>query len=334
MVETKKIELKEEIVEEAIEVVEVREVSEETVVTEVAEVKKEEVNNLPAVTGGDETAERTGKKSKRTRKKKEEIPFDTKGDFSPLKELAVLLNKPLEEIIDECALFQLQKLMAKMGKVVVRYDISDSQLEGVLLNAKGLCIDEILLAPLHVENMRKHVRKHKLEEQKVGVVIDFPFGESTLKTKMVSINEARKDGVDSVTVMMPSILLQEENKKLFLKQIKKIGKAFQGERGIAIPASDLTAEVIEDAVKMVEKTKLDFIALVFGATDTETLVHKMQAVNAVNHSKKIKVLGNVDTANAVIELFKANTDIILTPFADEIGKELVKRFNIKSLKLV
>jgi hypothetical protein len=106
------------------------------------------------------------------------------------------------------------------------------------------------------------------------------------------------------------------------------------EKGIAISATDLTADSIELAVKLVEKTKLDFLTLVFGEAREQTLIEKMSAVNSVKHSKKIKVLGNVETAGAMIELYRLNTDVILTPYADDIGKELVDRFKIKSLKLV
>ena len=224
--------------------------------------------------------------------------------------------------------------MDKMAKVIVRYDISSKELEKVLVNSNRLCINEILLAPLHIESMRKSVKKHNLENQKVGVIIDFPFGESTLKSKLVSIGEAKRDGVDSVTVMMPTALLKEEKKKEFIKHLKKTARAFKGEKGIAISATDLTAESIELAVKLVEKTKLDFLTLVFGEAREQTLIEKMSAVNSVKHSKKIKVLGNVETAGAMIELYKLNTDVILTPYADDIGKELVDRFKIKSLKLV
>ena len=36
---------------------------------------------------------------------------------------------------------------------------------------------------------------------------------------------------------------------------------------------------------------------------------------------------------AVMELFKMGAETILTPYADDIGEELLKRFKIKCLKL-
>lgn len=298
-------------------------------VEEVVEQNGEE--SLPVQT--ERVEERAIVEDKKSKKKKKTATFD--GDFSAFYELALLLNKSVEDVKDECCLYQLRKLMAKTGKVIVRYDIEDKELEKVLLNANGLCLDEILIAPLHIESMRKSVKKHDLENQKVGVIINFPFGEDTLKAKLVSVNEAKRGGVDSVTVMMPTALLKEDKKREFVKQLKKIARAFNGEKGIAVSAGDLSTESIELAVKLVEKTKLNFLTLIFGdSTGEQALVEKMKAVNSVKHSKKIKVLGNVETAGAMIELYRANVDIILTPYADDIGKELVDRFKIKSLKLV
>lgn len=297
----------------------------EIVSVENVEEKLEEV--LPVVVEDVQIKEDKKKKGRKNSKS-----YD--GDFSAFYELALLLQKSIEDIKDECCVYQLQKLMAKMAKVIVRYDVQNKELEKVLINADRLCLDEILIAPIHIESMRKYVEKHGLERQKVGEIIDFPFGESTLKTKLVSIKEAKRAGVDSVTVMMPTALLNNEKKGEFYKSLKKIAKAFKGEKGVAISAGDLSEEQIELAVRLVDKTKLDFIMLVFGDAGEQMVIEKMKAVNSVKHSKKIKVLGNVETAGAMIELYRQNTDVILTPYADDVGKELVKRFKIKSLKLV
>ena len=59
----------------------------------------------------------------------------------------------------------------------------------------------------------------------------------------------------------------------------------------------------------------------------------MEVVNKYRGAKKVRVLANVDSAEAVSELLKLKADMVLTPYADEIGKTLVERFNIKSVKL-
>ena len=49
--------------------------------------------------------------------------------------------------------------------------------------------------------------------------------------------------------------------------------------------------------------------------------------------KKIFVFANVSSPEGIIALFKNQVDKILTPFADDIGKDLLKRFKVKSIKL-
>ncbi len=322
---------------EVVETTTVEEISEtpiaETVATETVDEIIEE-SNLPVPTNAQLPKKKEKNKKLKKREKEEETPIEEDVDFTAFSELALLLNKPLSVIKDECCLFQLRKLMAKMGKIIAMDAVDDLQMEKILVNSSGLNVDELLVSPVHVEQLRKYVRKHKLESQKVGVLIDYPAGENVFKTKMVAINNAKKDGVDSITVVMPLTLLKEDQKKVLLKQLKKIARAFKTDRGIAINASDIDNSQIEFAVKMVEKTKLDFITLMFGATDKVTLVNKMKTVTANKKTKQIKVVGKIDTADAVIELFRAGTDVILTPYADEIGANLIKRFNVKSLKLI
>ena len=43
---------------------------------------------------------------------------------------------------------------------------------------------------------------------------------------------------------------------------------------------------------------------------------------------------NAERAEVLTELFRLGVDKILTPYADDIAKELFKKFKIKSLKLV
>ncbi|MBR1967845.1 MAG: hypothetical protein IKA11_00425, partial [Clostridia bacterium] len=90
---------------------------------------------------------------------------------------------------------------------------------------------------------------------------------------------------------------------------------------------------IKKAVRLINKTKLSFITFAFGEATLEEVKNKLEVVNKYRGAKKVRVLANVDSAEAVSELLKLKADMVLTPYADEIGKTLVERFNIKSVKL-
>mgnify|MGYP003457440365 CR=1 FL=1 len=59
----------------------------------------------------------------------------------------------------------------------------------------------------------------------------------------------------------------------------------------------------------------------------------MEIINKHRGDKKIFVLASIERAESLIELFKLKIDMVLTPFADDIGRDLIKRFNVKSIKL-
>ena len=242
------------------------------------------------------------------------------------------MNKTISQIKDEFFLFQVKELMKKMAKTVIRYGISDKEMEKLFFNAKQLDLDQVVVAPAFLPACIKQVSK--LEDGfKVGVIVDFPFGESSIKSKLASIKECVKKGVDDVTVMMPSLLVSKENIKQFKKQSAKIAKAYKGFVGIALNATDLSEEQIKWAVRSVNKTKLAFITFVFGTASLEEVKSKMSVVNKYKADKKIFALANVDTAEGIMALFTNGVDKILTPYADQIGEQLIERFRVKSVKL-
>lgn len=254
-------------------------------------------------------------------------------DFSPFFALAQLLNVTVEQVKDECCLYQVRNLMSRMGKVIVRYNVSDSELGDLLRNVAALQIKETLLSPAYIPACAKQVSKHGLNSLYVGSIIDFPFGESTFKSKLADIKDSISAGVDGVTVILPAMLLEKDKQKQFKKQVKKIGKFYKKDAGIALSAMDIDEDAVKFAFKTVEKSKVGSITFIFGETDENSLKLKMAAINKYRGKKTVKVMGNVSHPEAVMELIKFKVDEILTPFADDIGKDLIKRFKIKSVKL-
>lgn len=254
-------------------------------------------------------------------------------DFTPFYEIAKLQNSSVFQVVEDCCMYQVRVLMEKLGKVIVRYNVFESTISKILCNANTLKIGEVLVAPVYIPSCRRQVIKNNLHNLYVGGIIDFPFGESSFKTKLTEIKEGIKQGVDGITVMLPAMLLKKESQKELKKQVKKLGAFYKKDAGVGISAMDITEEEIKTVIKAVEKSRLGFIVFVFGETSENELKEKMSCINKYKGKKLIKVLGNIATPNAVMELNKCGVDKILTPYADEIGRELMERFKIKSVKL-
>ncbi len=278
--------------------------------------------NLPQIKG-----EKRGKDKKGG---KQEKP-DAEKDMFP--NLADLMNTTVEELREEFFIFQIKKFMGRLAKTVTRYGVTDKEMEKLFHNAKALEMDEIVVAPAFLPACVKQVAKIGGEGFKVGSIIDFPFGESTLKSKLADVKESVKTGVDDVTVMMPTMLICKENINQFKKESAKIGKAYKGNAGIALNASDLDEDQIRLAMKAVNKTKLSHLTFVFGNDTINQVALKMETVMKYKEDKKVFALANVERAEGIMALFTNGVDKILTPFADQIGEELVSRFNVKGVKL-
>lgn len=287
--------------------------------------------NLPAV------------QEKKAVKKKETSAVDKVKDaerscvekdvYEKFPDLARLMNTTVENLRDEFFLFQIRKLMSKIGKVVVRHSVTENELEKIFLNANALTINQVLVSPVYLPTCERIVKKHKLHNVCVGSIIDFPFGESSFKSKINNVKDSVKIGVDEVSVMIPSLLTTPDHIKTFRKQVKKIAKSYKGSSGVVLNATDIQEEQVKRAMKIVGKSKLSFVVFAFGEATVSDLKEKMQIINKYKGNKKISVIANVDRADSIQELFKQGVDRILSPFADAIGQELVERFEIKSVKL-
>ena len=252
-------------------------------------------------------------------------------DMFPL--LASLFNKSVKEIKEECFVYQIKKFMSRIGKVVMRYNVTDTELEKIFLNADVLKLGGIIVAPIHLQVCAKLSKKHRLAHLKVGSLIDFPFGESSFKGKLAAVREGMKIGVDTVHLTMPNMLIDGANVKQYKAQVKKVGKLFREGSGIILNATDLSDDGIKKALKIAGRTKITSVTFSFGESTLEQVKEKLNVVNKYRGGKKIYVLANVDKAEAVTELMKLNVDMVLTPYADAIGVELVQRFKTESVKL-
>lgn len=258
---------------------------------------------------------------------------DKNADFSAFYALAELLNVSVERIKDECCLFQIRNVMKRLGKVIVRYNVTDAELSDVFLNCAALEIKELLVSPAYISACRKQVERHGLNSLYVGSVIDFPFGESTFKSKLADVKDGIAEGVDGVTVVFPAMMLDKDRRKEFKKQVAKTGRLYKKEARVALAATELSEEAVKFAFKTAEKSKIDGLIFIFGEIGEKELKDKMREINAYRGKKPVRVLGNVKTPEAVMSLIKLGVDEIFTPYADDIGKDLAERFKIKSLKL-
>ncbi len=247
-------------------------------------------------------------------------------------ELATLLGKNSDTVKDECYVYQIRNFLSRVGKVIVRYDVSGKEFSKIEENAAILNLGEIVLAPAYLSSLKREIKTSEYPKNRIRAIIDFPFGESSFKNKIVAVKECVRSGVKGFYVTMPVLLLEDAKGKEFKKQVKKLGKLAKSV-DIAISAQELTEEKIKSVVKAVEKSKVDGVTLVFGDASENEITEKIAYIKKYKRTKTLKILGNVLSEKGLTALFNLGVDGVLTPYADEIGKDLFKDFNIKTVNL-
>ena len=127
---------------------------------------------------------------------------------------------------------------------------------------------------------------------------------------------------------MPTMMLNKENLKLFKKECKKLCRISKNRAGLVLNASDINEENYLEGMKVIKKTKIAFITLAFGEATMEEVKHKLAVINKCGVSKDLFVIANVESLEQAIELNKLKVSRVLTPYADAIGKDLLKRYNL------
>lgn len=252
-----------------------------------------------------------------------------KTDFS---RLADILNKDENAVLEECKLFQIRNVMSMLSKAVVRHGIDSGDMKALVKNAVSSGLGEIAASPAYLDGVAKSLGDE--ENLKVCSVVDFPFGESSFKVKFSEIKNSVKKGVDGVLTVINTAALKKENAKSLKKELKKIGKLKNVDKGVAVNAEDAESGDVKQVLKLTEKANIGYAAFLFGNVTETELVAKMKEINAIKGKTTVKVMANVENVQGVKTLISLGVNGIITPYADDIAKELFKEFGIKSVKLV
>ncbi len=290
---------------------------------EISNMEITEPNVLPAVVERDND----GVGEEKGKAKKNEVYHEQE-----FLELATLLGTTVKVVKDDCLFEQIKKIMAGTGKVIVRHAPTKDELANIIYNCRILGVREILFAPSYITEAKKIAKKQGYASANFSAIVDFPFGETTFKSKLVSVKDMISERVESVAVMMPSMLLAQDKIKQFKKQVIKFNKLYRGKMGIALSASDIDEDKIKLALKTVDKIPLAFVTFIFGDVPYGEVLDKLKVINKYKGGKRIKILSNVVEESAVLELKNNGVDLVLSPFADKTGKALVERFKVDGVK--
>lgn len=299
--------------------------------TEVVEIKEVKDQATTAIATISETQKKTKKEKPIKSNKKQKDNYDNEfsgGKTAVFSLLAKLLHKSEQEVIDECVVMQLKKLMSSAGKTIVRYSVTDEELKDFFLLADKFNFGEITVSPDLVSRCIKPVKKYDLSHVKVSTIIGFPFGDDTFSGKIVSLKQCVSLGVDEASVAMKFKGGDKTELKLFKKQLKKINSCFSRRAGVALSAHDMEEKDLITAIKLIEKTDLNHVLLTFGECSFQDVKEKLEKVNKVKGKKAVKIMLNAKNPEDIKSVVELGASIVLTPYLDEIIKNLAKTLGV------
>ena len=290
--------------------------------------KKDKTKQPNGVAVMEEIAVTLEQEAERTEEKEQ---FYDEKDNQTLKALASLMGVGEQTLKREFVEYNVKKFLSLVGRALVRSETMDEDVKRLYYRSSEYWLGGILVSPMYLSSCTKQQKK-KDRTIDCGAIIDFPFGEDTVKGKMHGIKESNKAKMDFAIVTIPTVLAGKENLKQLKKQTKKLMGALKKRGGVAINASDITNDDIKRVCKSLVKSKAQSLTLLFGDTPIEEVTEKIITAGANLGDKKLFVLANVQKYQSITELKKLGVDKIFTPFAFEIATEVLQSFGLKEIK--
>ena len=82
------------------------------------------------------------------------------------------------------------------------------------------------------------------------------------------------------------------------------------------------------AIKLIEKTDLNHVLLTFGECSFQDVKEKLEKVNKVKGKKAVKIMLNAKNPEDIKSVVELGASIVLTPYLDEIIKNLAKTLGV------
>ncbi len=150
---------------------------------------------------------------------------------------------------------------------------------------------------------------------KVGSTIGFPFGSTTIKSKVSELKEAIRLGADELDAVINIGYLRSNDLEYLRKEvisIVEIAKSFGNITvKILIETGYLNREEIINIANIVREAKADYIKTSTGFLTRGATIDDIRLLKDIlNNEVKIKASGGIHTFDKAMEMFEAGADII------------------------
>lgn len=201
----------------------------------------------------------------------------------------------------------------------LRYkDIEESCKKAIELRFASVCIN-----PSFVK-FASDILKNSVV--KVCSVISFPFGLSTVKTKIDESIQAIEDGASELDIVWNITAYKSQDYNYIEKELREIEKATRGViRKVIVETGYLTDEEKVRAIKMLIDTGIEFIKTSTGFNTTGATFSDVKLFKELANGKiKIKASGGIRDLDTFLRMVKLGAERIGTSSSFIIASEYLK----------
>lgn len=241
-----------------------------------------------------------------------------------IKKLADLFGQSELELKKEFASFKAKKVYKKLnyfidGRFRLNGDVLDILNTATKYGFYGVTVYPTVL-PLAVSLLYG-------DSVKIRVLIDYPYGESTLKSKRSEIKRAIKGGANECLVCVSSYLIKNAEEKDFIKSVQKLVKTTgDGNLSLLLDTAILSKAEIERVINLVVSEGVYSVVLSRskGALD-KNLVGELASV----FSGKIKVecFDDINCSELAVSTLLGGVDVITSEYCEDIVLDFSKKIN-------
>lgn len=216
------------------------------------------------------------------------------------------------------------KLNKYIDHTLLSPDATEAQVEKVIKQAIDNHFHTVMINPYWVAKTHKALEGTDVV---TATVIGFPLGATTTAAKVFETEQAIKDGVDEVDMVMNIGEMKGKNYDKVADDIKKVVKVAHNANKVAkviIETALLTDDEITKASKIVADAGADFVKTSTGFSTRGAAVHDVELMSAVTKdtTTEVKASGGIHTTEEAEAMINAGaTRLGVSHSMQVIGKE-------------
>lgn len=214
--------------------------------------------------------------------------------------------------------FDLKNFPSYIDHTNLKPDASMRDISRLVTEAWNLQLYSVCVSPVNVELVKGMMSKN--DTVKTAVVIGYPHGNSTVKSKVQQIKESK---VDEYDVVVNIAAIKDAKWNLINSEFKVMREATNKVIKYIVEVGYLTDKELKEVADVLIKNKIDFIKTCTGFGPRNVEVSDIEKIKKhVKDRIKIKASGGIKTLIQAQSLIEAGANRIGTSSSVAIMKEL------------